>query len=49
MAVGMGGEWVRFAWDELGRQPEALKAAELTKPSLTVRSRSPTPSAISLR
>jgi hypothetical protein len=49
MAVGIGGEWVRLIWEELGRHPAALKAAELTKPSFTVRRRSPTPSVISFR
>lgn len=49
IAVGIGGEWVRLMRAGFGRQPVDLKGAELRKPSFSVNSRSPTPSATSFR
>jgi hypothetical protein len=46
MAVGIGGEWVRFMFAGFDRQPAALNPAVFKKASLIVIRRSPTPSDI---
>lgn len=49
IAVGIGGECVRFMFAGLGRNPAALKLAVFKKASLIVIRRSPTPSATVFR
>jgi uncharacterized protein with LGFP repeats len=46
IAVGIGGECVRFMFAGFGRQPAALNPAVFKKASLIVIRRSPTPSDI---